>query len=91
MNDERPEAYMMIGLHKLAQQNGDGLVPELYALLTRRAQMLETPNVAEFPLAQARAPARAPSFEGGASLEARNDNVIAFPAATASRVQRKSS
>ena len=29
MNDERPEAFMMIGLHKLAAQNGDGLVPEL--------------------------------------------------------------
>ncbi|MEW9614370.1 hypothetical protein AB3G45_11135 [Shinella sp. S4-D37] len=79
MNDERPEAFMMIGLHKLAAQNGDGLVPELYALLTRRADMLESENVAEFPLASARPPARAASFEGASALEARNDNVVAFP------------
>ena len=37
MNDQRPDAFMMIGLHKLAAQNGDGLVPELYELLTRRS------------------------------------------------------
>ena len=79
MNDERPEAFMMIGLHKLAAQNGDGLVPELYALLARRADMLESENVTEFPLASARPPARAASFED-AALEARNDNVVAFPA-----------
>ena len=80
MNDEGPEAFMMIGLHKLAAQNGDGLVPELYALLTRRADMLESENVTEFPLASARPPARAANFEGPNGLEARNDNVVAFPA-----------
>lgn len=70
MNDERPDQMMMIGLHKLAAQDGDGLVPELYALLTRRARMLEGhPNVAEFPAWQARQPGRdplglAPSSEG---------------------------
>lgn len=80
MSDERPEAFMMIGLHKLAAQNGDGLVPELYALLTRRADMLESENVTEFPLASARPPARATSFEDTHALEARNDNVVAFPA-----------
>lgn len=79
MNDERPDAFMMIGLHKLAAQNGDGLVPELYALLTRRADMLESENVTEFPLASARPPVRAASFEGTQALEARNDNVVAFP------------
>ena len=79
MNDERPDAFMMIGLHKLAAQNGDGLVPELYALLTRRAEMLDSENVTEFPLASARPPARAASFEGPHGLEARNDNVVAFP------------
>jgi len=71
---------MMIGLHKLAAQNGDGLVPELYALLTRRADMLQSENVTEFPLASARPPARAVSFENTHGLEARNDNVVAFPA-----------
>ncbi|MGQ3210873.1 MAG: hypothetical protein ACT6U0_01625 [Shinella sp.] len=80
MNDERPEAFMMIGLHKLAAQNGDGLIPELYALLTRRAEMLESENVTEFPVASARPPARVPTFEGASALEARNDNVVAFPA-----------
>lgn len=79
MSDERPEAFMMIGLHKLAAQRGDGLVPELYALLTRRAEMLETENVTEFPVASARPPARIASFEGASALEARNDNVVAFP------------
>ena len=79
MNDERPEAFMMIGLHKLAAQNGDGLVPELYALLTRRADALQSPNVTEFPLHSARPPARAATFEGTTALEARNDNVVAFP------------
>jgi hypothetical protein len=94
VSDERPEAFMMIGLHKLAAQNGDGLVPELYALLTRRADMLESGNVAEFPLHSARRPARVAAFEGAAvhpedkgalearndpALEARNDNVVAFP------------
>lgn len=80
MNDERPDAVMMIGLHKLAAQNGDGLIPELYALLTRRAEVLESENVTEFPAASARPPARLPSFEGASALEARNDNVVAFPA-----------
>jgi len=80
VSDERPEAFMMIGLHKLAAQNGDGLVPELYALLTRRADMLQSENVTEFPLASARPPARAVSFENTHGLEARNDNVVAFPA-----------
>lgn len=80
MSDERPEAFMMIGLHKLAAQNGDGLVPELYALLTRRADMLESENVTEFPLANARPPARTARFESTQALEARNDNVVAFPA-----------
>lgn len=80
MSNERPEAFMMIGLHKLAAQNGDGLVPELYELLTRRAAMLESENVAEFPLANARPPARVMQFESVPTLEARNDNVVAFPA-----------
>ena len=80
MTNERPEGFMMIGLHKLAAQNGDGLIPELYALLTRRAEMLESENVTEFPVHSARPPARTVNFEGAPALEARNDNVVAFPA-----------
>ncbi|MFC3075395.1 hypothetical protein [Shinella pollutisoli] len=90
MNDERPEAFMMIGLHKLAQQNGDGLVPELYALLTRRAAMMEAPNVTEFPVRHVRPPARTPAFETETPLEARNDNVVAFPLAAPHRARRES-
>jgi len=29
MNEERRDTSLFIGLHKLAEQNGDGLVPEL--------------------------------------------------------------
>jgi len=61
MSDERLDRMMLIGLHKLACQFGDGLVPELYELLTRRARMLEeNPNVTEFPAGQARQPGRGP-------------------------------
>lgn len=49
MNKERPDASLFIGLHKLAEQNGDGLVPELYALLSERAQAVEMTNVVAFP------------------------------------------
>ena len=71
---------MMIGLHKLAAQNGDGLVPELYALLTSRARMQEDyPNVTEFPTWETRAPARNDALVTQ-GLEGGNDNVIAFPA-----------
>ena len=80
MNDERPDAFMMIGLHKLAAQHGDGLVPELYALMTARTEMLESANVTEFPFASIRPPARSSAFEGRPNPEARNDNVVAFPA-----------
>ncbi|MBW6423208.1 hypothetical protein KX729_17255 [Rhizobium sp. XQZ8] len=48
MNEERRDASLFIGLHKLAAQNGDGLVPELYALLTARAEADMT-NVVTFP------------------------------------------
>jgi hypothetical protein len=86
MNDERPDQMMMIGLHKLASQFGDGLVPELYELLTRRARMLEdNPKVAEFPAWQARQPGRealglAPSSEGV---------ILSFPRAGAAPASEK--
>lgn len=49
MREERPDASLFIGLHKLAEQNGDGLVPELYALLTRTEPVHDTTNVVTFP------------------------------------------
>lgn len=46
MREERPDASLFIGLHKLAEQTGDGLVPELYALLSeRRAVVADMTNV----------------------------------------------
>jgi hypothetical protein len=50
MREERPDASLFIGLHKLAEQNGDGLVPELYALLADRQQVEpDLTNVVAFP------------------------------------------
>ncbi len=37
MREERPDASLLIGLHKLADQNGEGMVPELYTLLAQHA------------------------------------------------------
>lgn len=93
MNSDRPDGFMMIGLHKLAAQNGDGLIPELYALLTREARMqAENPKVSVFPVWETRPPARAVPFEptGEAPVEA-GDNVVAFPQRTALAGRRKDS
>lgn len=50
MNEERRDMSLFIGLHKLAEQNGDGLVPELYALLSARAEAgPDMTNVVTFP------------------------------------------
>lgn len=50
MNEERRDMSLFIGLHKLAEQNGDGLVPELYALLSARAGAgPDMANVVTFP------------------------------------------
>jgi hypothetical protein len=78
MTDKRPEGFMMIGLHKLAAQNGDGLVPELYDLMVRHAEMREHyHNVTEFPVWDARMPGQQPEKPLG--LEAANgNNVVAF-------------
>ncbi|HXV29846.1 MAG TPA: hypothetical protein VD840_05910 [Sinorhizobium sp.] len=86
MNDERPDQMMMIGLHKLASRFGDGLVPELYELLTRRARMLEeNPSVAEFPAWQARQPGREPL-----GLAPPSEGVIlSFPRAAAESASEK--
>jgi hypothetical protein len=57
MSDDRRDATLFIGLHKLAQQNGDGLVPELYDLLTRRPDELPEGNgIVRFPIGRTRPP-----------------------------------
>jgi hypothetical protein len=51
MNEEPRDVSLLIGLHKLAEQNGEGLVPELYALLSERANVRsEAANVVAFPI-----------------------------------------
>ncbi|HTO34534.1 MAG TPA: hypothetical protein VL202_25680 [Pararhizobium sp.] len=88
MSNERPDQFMMIGLHKLASQSGDGLVPELYELLTRRAQMVEdNPNVTEFPAWQSRPQAREVF---GLAPEPR-DNILPFPSGAAVAAPNKAS
>ena len=67
MNEERPDAGLFIGLHKLAQQNGDGLVPELYELLTRRAEPDMT-NVVAFPAGAKSHYSDVPAAEAGRVL-----------------------
>ena len=45
MTDERVDPYHLIGLHKLAETQGDTMVPELHAALSR----LPYPEVEEVP------------------------------------------
>jgi hypothetical protein len=53
MSEEPRDRSLLIGLHKLAEQNGDGLVPELFALLSRREEysLPSGGNVLAFPAA----------------------------------------
>lgn len=55
MTEQRPDASLLIGLHKLAEQNGDGLVPELYALLAQPSPP-DITNVVPFPTERPAAP-----------------------------------
>lgn len=86
MKNERPDQFTMIGLHKLASQIGDGLVPELYELLSHRALIVEdNPNVTEFPARPSRPPARN-AF--GVAPELR-DNILPFPPSVAAGARAK--
>ncbi|NLS06541.1 hypothetical protein HGP14_24845 [Rhizobium sp. P32RR-XVIII] len=79
MTDQPFQGFMMIGLHKLAAQNGDGLVPELYDLLTENAARRELyPNVMEFPVWEARQSGEIADRPLGDEA-ANGDNVVAFP------------
>jgi hypothetical protein len=86
MKNDHPYQFTMIGLHKLASHIGDGMVPELYELLSRRAQMLEdNPNVTAFPAWRSRPPARG-TF--GVAPEPR-DNILPFPSGVATGTRAK--
>ena len=69
----------MIGLHKLALVGGDGLVPELYALMVQRDPVSRAPNVIEFPREAARPPGDVPVSVFGRDA-ATGRNVVAFAA-----------
>jgi hypothetical protein len=73
MSDTTPNEFMMIGLHKLAAERGDGLIPELLALYGERQRMaMQSPNVVAFPDELASPASVHPPGNVG------NDNVIAF-------------
>jgi hypothetical protein len=70
-DDERHDASRLIGLHKLAEQNGEGLVPELYQIVREReAARAKSDNVIAF----------SPRDEAVSSKPHRNETgrVIAF-------------
>ena len=89
MIDNGPDGFMLIGLHKLAAQNGDGLVPELYELLMRRAEEQQgAANVTSFPSWRTRRPGETPEHPLD---EATRDgaNVIAFAPGVDKTVSRR--
>ena len=89
MIDAGPDGFMLIGLHKLAAQNGDGLVPELYELLMRRAkEQQRAPTVTTFPAWKARFPGE---MADRPLAEATRDgaNVIAFAPSVDKTVGRR--
>ena len=89
MIDGGPDGFMLIGLHKLAAQNGDGLVPELYELLMRRAEEQQrAPNVTTFPAWKARFPGEAPD-RLLAEVTRDGANIIAFAPSVDKTVPRR--
>lgn len=89
MIDNGPDGFMLIGLHKLAAQNGDGLVPELYDLLMRRAEeQRRAANVATFPAWKTRQPGEAPDQPLDDASRDRA-NVVAFASDVDKTVARR--
>lgn len=66
-NDDRRDGSLLIGLHKLAEHSGDGLVPELYALMAAREEA-EANNVIAFKAASRADAADLPANEAGKVL-----------------------
>lgn len=79
MSDDRSDGFMMIGLHKLASVNGEGLVPELYALISERGNRGHGANVIAFPQEASRSPGDVPASVFGRDA-ATGRNVVAFAA-----------
>ena len=74
MTNETPNAFLMLGLHKLAAERGDGLIPELLALYAARQQIAASAPLAIDPTV--REPLKA--VEEISVQSAGNDNVIAL-------------
>lgn len=80
MDEKRPDPATMIGLHKLAGDAGDGLVPELYALLADRPDLLSSSeNVIAFPAGRARLPRRSVHALSTIARAMDGDKILAFP------------
>ncbi|WP_454850585.1 hypothetical protein [Rhizobium binxianense] len=78
MNDGRSDGFTMIGLHKLAAHNGEGLVPELYELLASKAELpLHQANATAFPIREARLPGHGAKEPLGQDA-ANGDNIVVF-------------
>ena len=89
MNDQRPDGFTMIGLHKLAAQTGEGLVPELHELFRQHAERQEIyQNVALFPTWEARMPGEAATRPLGQAA-ANGNNILAFPSRSARAGKRQ--
>ncbi|MBB4236020.1 hypothetical protein [Rhizobium esperanzae] len=89
MNEQRPDGFTMIGLHKLAAQSGDGLVPELYELFQQHAERQQIcQNMTLFPTWEARMPGEAATRPLGAAA-ANGDNILAFPSPAVRAAKRK--
>lgn len=67
MKDDRRDASLLIGLHKLAEHSGDGLVPELYALIAAREEA-EANNIITFRSALKPGASTVPAAEAGKVL-----------------------
>jgi len=70
MREERPDPSLFIGLHKLAEQSGEGLVPELYYYLLANSGRDEghDSNIVKFPVRATVAATTVPRSEAGRVL-----------------------
>lgn len=83
MTDDGLDPALLIGLHKLAAQNGDGLAPELLERLAdRQACLAASAEVIALPGLHERPVSRNQHLADGwrPSGPRDTDNVIAFPA-----------
>jgi hypothetical protein len=75
------DPFLMIGLHKLAEERGDGFAPELLMMLLERGRRDLAALQSSEPLAGADDMMHLSSETfSGRETALMNDNVIAFPA-----------